>query len=65
MESAGVSVSIPEGALKEEDSTDLLIHPCFSGPFELPAGYESASPAYLIQPSRRVEGYHDKDAPLC
>ena len=52
--SEGISVAIPEGTLQEEDSTDLLIQPCFSGPFELPAGYESASPAYLIQPSRRV-----------
>ena len=53
MEIAGISISIPEGAL-EEDSVDLLIHPCFSGPFELPAGYKPASPAYLIETSRRV-----------
>ena len=54
VESTGLSVSIPAGTLREEDSTDLLIRPCFSGPFELPAEYVSASPAYLIQLSGRV-----------
>ena len=52
IECAGLSISIPEGTISAEDSTDLLIHPCFSGPFELPAGYMSVSPAYLIQPCR-------------
>ena len=52
----GISLSIPEQALSStEKDVDLLIHPCFSGPFELPAGYESTSPAYLIQPSRSVK----------
>ena len=56
----GISLSIPEQALSStEEDVDLLIHPCFSGPFELPAGYESASPAYLIQPSRRVKFHRD------
>ena len=32
----------------------MYIHPCFSGPFELSPGYESASPAYLIHSTRRV-----------
>ena len=52
IECAGLSISIPKGTISEEDSTDLLIWPCFSGPFGLPAGYMSASPAYLIQPRR-------------
>ena len=52
----GISLSIPEQALScTEKDVDLLIHPCLNGPFELPAGYESASPAYLIQPSRSVK----------
>ena len=55
----GISISVPEGTLREEDSTDLLIHPCFSGPFELPAGYEPASPAYLVQPSRAATIHKD------
>ena len=37
VESTGLSISIPAGTLQEEDSTDLLIRSCFSGPFELPA----------------------------
>ena len=49
--STGISLYIPEQALSLD--VDLLIRPCFSGPFELPAGYESASPAYLIQPNRK------------
>ena len=56
----GISLSIPEQALSStEKDVDFLIHPCFNGPFELPAGYESASPAYLIQPSSRVEFHRD------
>ena len=56
----GISLSIPEQALSStEKDVDLLIHPCLNGPFELPAGYESASPAYLIQPSRRGKFHRD------
>ena len=55
----GITISVPEGTLREEDSTDLLIHPCISGPFELPAGYEPASPAYLVQLSRAVTMHKD------
>ena len=55
----GITISVPEGTLREEDSTDLLIHPCVSGPFELPAGYEPASPAYLVQPSRAATIHKD------
>ena len=52
----GICISIPEGALKpEEEPLDLVICPCFSGHFELPLDYESASPAFLIHPSRRVD----------
>ena len=55
LEDVGISVVIPENSLSiEEESLDLSIHPCFSGPFELPEGYESASPTYLITHSRRV-----------
>ena len=55
-EEAGIAVSVPELALSDsEKPLELSVHPCFTGPFKLPEGYESASPAYLIQPSRRVE----------
>ena len=50
----GISLHIPEEALSStEMGVDLVIRPCFKGSFELPAGYESASPAYLIQPNRK------------
>ena len=56
----GISLSIPEQALSStEKDVDLLIHSCLNGPFELPAGYKSASPAYLIQPSSRVKFHRD------
>ena len=58
-ENTGISLSIPEHSLSHGEEIDLLIHPCLSGPFELPRGYESASPAYLIQPSRRVNLQRD------
>ena len=55
LEDVGISVFIPENSLSiEEEFLDLSIHPCFSGPFELPDGYESASPTYLITHSKRV-----------
>ena len=38
-----------------EDPLTLQIYPCFTGPFQLPDDCESASPAYMIKPSRRVE----------
>ena len=53
---AGISLSVPEQALSStEPDVDLLIRPCLGGPFELPAGYEPASPAYLIQPDKKVK----------
>ena len=56
----GLSLSIPNKTLSStEKSVDLLIHPCFSGPFELPSGYEPASPAYLIELSRKVDILRD------
>ena len=55
LEDVGISVFIPENSLNiEEESLDLSIHPCFSEPFELPDGYESASPTYLITHSKRM-----------
>ena len=55
LENVGISIFIPENSLSiEEEFLDLSVHPCFSGPFELPDGYKSASPTYLITHSRRV-----------
>ena len=50
----GICIDIPAQSLSYEDPVSLVVLPCFSGPFELPYGYESASPAYLILPSRKV-----------
>ncbi len=56
MEEMGISIHIPEDSLcSSEDALDLVIRPCFSGPFLLPPNYVSASPAYLIHPSRPVK----------
>ena len=56
IEGPGITLTIPENSLSpEEEPVTLFIHPCFSGPFDLPDDYESASPAYLIRPSRRVK----------
>ena len=56
----GIRMSIPEDSLSDgEEPVTLLVHPCFTGPFELPDDFESASPAYLIKPSRRVKFKRD------
>ena len=62
-EEAGISVSVPKQALSASDKPlELSVRPCFTGPFQLPEEYESASPAYLIKPSRKVE--FEKDVTL-
>ncbi len=43
----GISLCAPQYSLSSKEAV-VHIRPCFSGPFELPDGYESASPAYLI-----------------
>ena len=57
LEDMGIEITVPENSLKEP--LELSIHPCFSGPFDLPHGYESASPAYLIKPNKNVEFLKD------
>ena len=45
----GISISVPQNSLSsEEESSEMQIRPCFTGPFELPEDYEPASPAYLV-----------------
>ena len=55
IQNIGLSIYIPPQSLADEKAAHLLIQPCFNGPFELPAGCMSASPAYLIQPSRKIK----------
>ena len=59
-EEAGIVLSVPEQALTASvEPLELSVRPCFTGPFKLPEEYESASPAYLIHPSKRV-GFQKK-----
>ena len=52
----GVLVHVPEHSLSStEEAVKLHIQPCFNGPFELPSEYDSASPTFLIHPSRSVD----------
>ena len=56
----GIRMYIPEDSLSDgEEPVTLLVHPCFTGPFELPDDFESASPAYLIKSNRRVKFQRD------
>lgn len=44
----GITVNVPRGAVPKEKLLDLTMHPCLSGPFQMPEGYKPASPVYLI-----------------
>ena len=47
----GIKFYIPPGAVPEGKQLNLSVWPCISGPFNLPDGYDPASPVYLITPS--------------
>ena len=47
----GLQFDIPPGAVPENKELDLSVWPCIKGPFQLPIGYELASPVFLISPS--------------
>ena len=60
-----MDLSIKRNSFHHEDnSTELLIQSSFSGPFEMPEGVESVSPAYLIQTKHKVEFKKDVDLKL-
>ena len=48
VEDMGISISVAQDSIHPEGPSDIVIRPCFSGPFELPENYEPASPSYLI-----------------
>ena len=50
----GISVRIPENSFVDEAKVKVLIHPYSGGTFEMPDGYELASPVYCIQPSNDI-----------
>ena len=60
LEDMGVSLTVLESSISSScEDIDLHIRPCFSGPFKLPPNYESASPVYLISPSRKIDFLKD------
>ena len=61
IECSGLSISIPKGVTTEKADLPIIIRPCFGGPFELPADYVSASPAYLVQLQSREQVTINKD----
>ena len=50
-EEIGIEFDIPPGAVPQGKQLDLSVWPCSAGPFQLPEGYELASPVFLISPS--------------
>ena len=50
-EEIGIEFTIPPRAVPQGMELDLSVWPCTAGPFQLPEGYELASPVYLISPS--------------
>ena len=52
IEDLGIIVDIPHGAIPSDHPNDVIIkiNTCVSGPFELPDGFELASPVYHIEP---------------
>ena len=47
----GIGFDIPPGAVATGKQLDLSVWPCANGPFQLPEGYEMASPVFLVSPS--------------
>jgi len=47
----GIEINIPPGAVPQGKNLELQVQPCLSGPFDLPQGYQLASPIYLITPT--------------
>jgi hypothetical protein len=47
----GIEFEIPPGAVPEGKGLNLSVWPCSAGPFQLPEGYDFASPVFLISPS--------------
>lgn len=53
LDDIGLSITVPEHSLGQDENIDLLIRPCSNGPFKFPDGYKQASPAYIIEPSKK------------
>ena len=49
----GISIVVPQDSLPPDEAVNLAIQPSFSGSFEMPEGIEPASPAYLIEITKK------------
>ena len=45
----GIKVTVPKRAVANDEQLDLTVKPCFNVKYELPEGYEPASPVYMIR----------------
>ena len=51
----GILLTIPKDALSSADPPlEVLVQPCFSGPFQVPENLELVSPIYIVKPSKEV-----------
>ena len=56
MEEVGISLIVPEGALRpNEKPLKVVIRPAIGCPLQLPDGYKPASPVYLIEHMESVD----------
>ena len=56
LEEVGISLTFPENSLpSKKPPVEVAIEPCFSGPFIMPDGIESTSPAYVIKTNQKVK----------
>ena len=62
IQDVGVSLSISRNSVIEDEG--LIIQTTFCGPFAMPAGVDSASPAYLIKTANEMEFKKDVDVKL-
>lgn len=55
IEDLGIVIDIPPGAISGSHSNEVIvrINACLRGPFELPEGYELASPIFYIEPGAK------------
>ncbi len=56
IEDLGIIIDVPPGAIPDNhpDDVTVKINACISGPFELPDGYELASPVFHIEPGVKL-----------
>ena len=60
LEDVGISITFPKNSLPSTDHPlEITIQPCFSGPFEMPDGIESVSPAYIIKYNQKITFLND------